>query len=789
MPRKKLSKKKKEVVDPSLEAMSKVLTYRNQHLPWVDRVLNLDGLDIPMGDGYATHQLSYSTFDDGSAMVFPTIVKNNNQLTQLSPEDAFNNAMSNNSGMFIPNEKLADYYSRNGLIKHGDGGRIDNNPKKNNGYSWSNGSYPVNVPKQNPTDYSTTQTVRNSTPYNQEDAVNMMAVDLYDKNKKITDYTPEQQSILRSAGYYPLSATQQLLSMALPSKGLQQIPGSSLVGGMQDAVQVPLTLMSTPYEGMRDIRGVDKQIPNQDNFIEQILYDPSTYIGAGLLTKVGRNAIRKTVNNTHYINPFAKGKKLNPFDNNSFLRQVDEETYKEGLESGLIRGKQNISREPLSLQKSFKDDAYYNKGKLYYGRKPERYPYVYEVNLPEENFIPKVNGRTRKYTTENTNVRVSKEPFSINDPNVNVYQKHWLQGYKMIDKYNQGGLVKKLNKYPEGGPISYKDVLFRQAYKESSFNPDVISGKRTSPAGAIGMTQIMPDTLTYYNNKNNTKLKATDLHNPATAVQVQKWLMDDLYNSSFINKPNQTEQVRLAKTLMAYNWGRGNASNYLNSQKEKGVDIYKSLKWMDGLPTETKDYINKILLQKDSEWESEVQKVKKSTDYYKKYYSSMEQGGPFKEDKITYEQGYPAFAPGLDILEPFQVPQKQNLSYQDRSPGDTWEDFAGLKDWTKDENFSNAGSSKTNGFDPLKANKAFDYSVFGLSLLGQMYGNTKQKNAIRQQSLMNRPSNTYYTKDQRHGIEWAENGGEVMDQVLTQEEIDHYRSMGYDVEVGDEVLD
>ena len=84
-------------------------------------------------------------------------------------------------------------------------------------------------------------------------------------------------------------------------------------------------------------------------------------------------------------------------------------------------------------------------------------------------------------------------------------------------------------------------------------------------------------------------------------------------NSSFIKKENQSEVVRLAKTLAAYKWGRGNLSKFLNKLKEEGeVDIYNSLDWVKQLPLETSDYINKILLKKDPKFEREFEKAIKS---------------------------------------------------------------------------------------------------------------------------------------------------------------------------------
>ena len=143
------------------------------------------------------------------------------------------------------------------------------------------------------------------------------------------------------------------------------------------------------------------------------------------------NLGNKYLPNAYKLNP----KAFKP-DSNKFYRQVDNTTYNEGLESGFIKGKQDVNMTKgegiININKAFGDDAYYNKGSLYY-KDNKDLPYLFEANLPEESFIPKVNGRTRKYTTENTSVRVSNEPLPINDPNITTYKKDWLQGYKQVE--------------------------------------------------------------------------------------------------------------------------------------------------------------------------------------------------------------------------------------------------------------------------------------------------------------------------------------------------------------------
>lgn len=124
---------KRKNIPPGYREMSKVISQRNKNKNWVERGLNPNDFPfIENEDGtQSTHKLAYSTFDDG-AMVFPTIIQNEDKTLKefLSVDDAYNHAMENNTGVFIPNWDLAKYYSENGLIEHySKGGTIKN---KNN---------------------------------------------------------------------------------------------------------------------------------------------------------------------------------------------------------------------------------------------------------------------------------------------------------------------------------------------------------------------------------------------------------------------------------------------------------------------------------------------------------------------------------------------------------------------------------------------------------------------------------------------------------------------------------
>lgn len=232
----------------------------------------------------------------------------------------------------------------------------------------------------------------------------------------------------------------------------EQITNSPLenIGNMADILSIPYNAtMGTLYtrgqgqDNYNMASGLSGRVPENRNTMLEIFGDPLNIVGAGAVSKSSGagKAIQQFGKYATENTPLRNAYKLNPWrfkpNPKAFYRQVDNVTYNEGLESGLIRGKQDINTTKgegiINLNKAFGDDAYYNKGSLYYKNNRDL-PYLFEAKLGEDKFIPKVNGRTRKYTTENTSVRVSKEPLPINDPNITIYKKDWLKGYKEVPK-------------------------------------------------------------------------------------------------------------------------------------------------------------------------------------------------------------------------------------------------------------------------------------------------------------------------------------------------------------------
>lgn len=163
------------------------------------------------------------------------------------------------------------------------------------------------------------------------------------------------------------------------------------------------------------------------------------------------------------------------------------------------------------------------------------------------------------------------------------------------------GLQDKVASIKNQKKINHSGFLMKQAFVESRYKKNAIS-----PKGAKGLTQIMPSTLQDYLKSTGKNIEDVDLFDIKHSVDIQIHTMQNLYNATFIEKENQSEIVRLAKTLAAYNWGRGNLSNFLEKLKKNGENIYTSLDWVEKIPNkETREYINKILLKTDEKVEEE----------------------------------------------------------------------------------------------------------------------------------------------------------------------------------------
>lgn len=132
----------------------------------------------------------------------------------------------------------------------------------------------------------------------------------------------------------------------------------------------------------------------------------------------------------------------------------------------------------------------------------------------------------------------------------------------------------------------------RQRFAESTFDDT-----KKSPRGALGAYQIMPGTYNEYVAETKNK---GDLRDYAYNRAVRDWYLDKLSRSQTVTRGNPKDDVRLAKLYAAYNWGVGNLGDYLQGLKNAGEDIYGSTGWVEGLPEETRNYVNWIVFGKET---------------------------------------------------------------------------------------------------------------------------------------------------------------------------------------------
>jgi LysM repeat protein len=167
------------------------------------------------------------------------------------------------------------------------------------------------------------------------------------------------------------------------------------------------------------------------------------------------------------------------------------------------------------------------------------------------------------------------------------------------------------------------ELLLKQAFVESLLNP-----KAKNDLGYKGIAQIGDDLISDYKKAN--KVESVDPFNAQQNHDVQEWSMNELYNSSFVDKPTSTAENRLLKSLASYNWGRGKVLKLLTEEKANGTDIYTGTDWTEKLPQQTKDYINMIVYDGSTEKRPLVQenfikatkddKYKEIRDIYKYQY-------------------------------------------------------------------------------------------------------------------------------------------------------------------------
>jgi len=124
-----------------------------------------------------------------------------------------------------------------------------------------------------------------------------------------------------------------------------------------------------------------------------------------------------------------------------------------------------------------------------------------------------------------------------------------------------------------------KDLLYYVAAKESSGREDIISGRTTSPAGAVGLMQFMPRTARQYGLITDTgEDHRTD---PAKAIDAAGRYFKDLQGYEGVSDDPEAISVILAM----YNWGPGNVREYEAKKKPLPKETAVYIRALDDVMT------------------------------------------------------------------------------------------------------------------------------------------------------------------------------------------------------------
>ncbi|MEG1846419.1 MAG: lytic transglycosylase domain-containing protein [Oscillospiraceae bacterium] len=134
--------------------------------------------------------------------------------------------------------------------------------------------------------------------------------------------------------------------------------------------------------------------------------------------------------------------------------------------------------------------------------------------------------------------------------------------------------VDEISKYSQEYNIP-KDLLYAVIKTESGFNKDA-----KSSAGAIGLSQITPETFAWLQSKTGEKLETDDLYNPEISIKYSA-----LFYKMLIKEFKNTDTA-----IAAYHAGRGRVNSWLSDK-----EISSDGKTLDKIPfKDTAHYVHKV---------------------------------------------------------------------------------------------------------------------------------------------------------------------------------------------------
>jgi soluble lytic murein transglycosylase len=127
-----------------------------------------------------------------------------------------------------------------------------------------------------------------------------------------------------------------------------------------------------------------------------------------------------------------------------------------------------------------------------------------------------------------------------------------------------------------------RPLLLAITRQESEFDPSA-----KSPAGALGMMQLLPSTARETAKKYGLGYALPRLYEPDYS-----WTIGSLYLNRMIDNYNGSYVMAIA----AYNAGPGNVRKWVRLFGTPGNDIDKAVKWIEMIPfSETRNYVQRVL--------------------------------------------------------------------------------------------------------------------------------------------------------------------------------------------------
>ncbi len=118
------------------------------------------------------------------------------------------------------------------------------------------------------------------------------------------------------------------------------------------------------------------------------------------------------------------------------------------------------------------------------------------------------------------------------------------------------------------------ELVFAIIKVESNFDPEVVSS-----AGAVGLMQMLPSTYKWLTTKLGDTYREEDLFDEEINIRY------GIYYLSYLHSRFDSWE----KAIIAYNWGEGNFSEFLEEEGYTEGDY-------DSIPvTETRNYVKKVM--------------------------------------------------------------------------------------------------------------------------------------------------------------------------------------------------